>query len=93
MFRTVTITLMEPRIDDTPSMCTAKMAKSMPQPLCTDSGAYMVQPVSTAPGPMPAMPRKKGRVSITAAGGKIQKPQLFKRGKRHVGRAQNQGSM
>ena len=67
-------------MEDTPSMCTAKMAKSMPQPLCTDSGAYMVQPASTAPGPTPARPRKKGSTSITAAGGRIQKPQLFRRG-------------
>jgi hypothetical protein len=65
----------------------------MPQPLWTDSGAYMVQPVSTAPGPMPAMPRKKGRVSIRAAGGRIQKPQLFKRGSAMSGAPRTMGSM
>ena len=87
------MTLMDPRIEDTPSMCTAKMAKSMPQPLCTDSGAYMVQPVSTAPGPIPIRPRKKGSTSIRAAGGRIQKPQLFKRGKAMSGAPRIMGSM
>ena len=93
MFRMVTITLIEPRIEDTPSMCTAKIAKSMPQPLCTDSGAYMVQPVSTAPGPTPARPRKNGSTSMMAAGGRIQKPQLFSRGSAMSGAPSTMGSM
>ena len=55
--------------------------------------AAVVQPVSTAPGPMPIMPRKNGSVSMMAAGGKIQKPQLFRRGKAISGAPIIMGSM
>ena len=38
MLRIVVMMLMEPMIDDTPRMWIAKMAMSMPGPICTDSG-------------------------------------------------------
>src|SRR5690606_42012150 len=49
MFSTVTMMLMAPMMDEAPRMCTAKMLKSMPGPICRDSGAYMVQPAAFAP--------------------------------------------
>ncbi len=39
MFRMVTMMLIAPMIDEAPMMCTAKIAMSMPGPICTDSGA------------------------------------------------------
>ena len=38
MLRMVTTTLIEPITDEIPIRCSARMAKSMPQPLCVDSG-------------------------------------------------------
>ncbi len=38
MLRIVVTMLMDPMIDDTPSMWMAKIATSMPGPICTDSG-------------------------------------------------------
>ena len=35
----VTMTLIEPRIELMPRMCSARIAKSTPSPPCTDSGA------------------------------------------------------
>jgi hypothetical protein len=49
MLRMVTMMLIEPMIDDAPMMCMAKIAMSMPGPICTDSGAYSVQPAAVAP--------------------------------------------
>ena len=39
MFRIVVMMLIEPMIDDAPRMCSAKIARSMPGPICTVSGA------------------------------------------------------
>ena len=44
MFRIVVMMLIEPMIEDAPMMWSAKIAMSMPGPICTDSGAYSVQP-------------------------------------------------
>src|SRR3546814_5112888 len=46
---TVTMLLMAPMMDEAPRMWTAKIPKSMPGPICRDSGAYMVQPAALAP--------------------------------------------
>ena len=66
--------LIEPMIDDAPMMCIAKMATSMPGPICIDSGAYSVQPAAGAP------PGTKNEpTSSSAAGGSSQKLKLFMR--------------
>ena len=39
MLRMVVMMLIEPMIDDAPMMCSAKIAMSMPGPICVDSGA------------------------------------------------------
>ncbi len=49
MFRMVVMMLIEPMIELAPMMWTAKIARSMPGPICTDSGAYSVQPAAVAP--------------------------------------------
>ena len=76
MFRMVVMMLMEPMIDEAPRMCIAKMAASMPGPICTDSGAYRVQPAAVAP---PGM--KNDAVRMIAAGTINQKLKLFMRAK------------
>ena len=38
MLRMVVMMLIAPMIDDAPMMCMAKMVRSMPMPVCTDSG-------------------------------------------------------
>jgi hypothetical protein len=38
MLRIVVTMLIEPMIDEMPRMCTAKIAMSMPMPICTVSG-------------------------------------------------------
>src|SRR3546814_17889487 len=48
-FRMVTMMLIAPMMDEAPRMWTAKMVKSMPGPICSESGAYMVQPAAWAP--------------------------------------------
>ncbi len=68
--------LIEPRIELIPSMCTAKMVRSMPTPICTVSGAYSVQPT---PGAPPGV--KKEITSSEAANGSSQNVQLFRRAK------------
>ena len=74
MFRIVTMMLIEPMIDDAPMMCSAKIAMSMPGPICVDSGAYSVQPAAVAP------PGTKNEpTSSIAAGGSSQKLKLFMR--------------
>ena len=74
MFRMVVMMLIEPMIDDAPMMCTAKIVRSMPMPVCTDSGGYSVQPALAAPpGTM------NDESSRTAANGSSQKLQLFMR--------------
>src|ERR1700744_874075 len=76
MFRIVTTILMPPMIDDAPMMWTAKIAKSMPGPICVESGAYSVQPAAVAP------PGTKNEpTSSTAATGSSQKLKLFIRAK------------
>src|SRR3546814_6708701 len=49
MFRMVTMMLMAPMMDEAPMMWMAKMVRSMPGPICADSGAYRVQPAAVAP--------------------------------------------
>src|SRR5437879_1567776 len=49
MLRMVVMMLIEPRIELMPSRWTAKIVKSMPMPICTVSGAYIVQPTPGAP--------------------------------------------
>ncbi|MCY1243696.1 hypothetical protein D9M72_567210 [compost metagenome] len=66
--------LIEPMIDEAPMMCIAKMAMSMPGPICTDSGAYRVQPAAVAPPGTRNEP-----ASSSAAGGISQKLKLFMR--------------
>ncbi len=76
MLRIVVMMLIDPMIDETPMMCTAKIAMSMPMPICTDSGAYSVQPAAVAP------PGTKNEpINSSAAGGSSQKLQLFMRAK------------
>ncbi len=75
MLRMVVMMLMEPRIELIPSRCTAKMVRSMPMPICTVSGAYMVQPT---PGAPPGV--KNDRIRSDAANGSSQNDQLFRRG-------------
>ena len=74
MFSTVTMMLIAPMMEDAPMMCMAKMAKSMPGPICSDSGAYSVQPAAVAP---PGT--KNEAVSMMAATGSSQKLKLFMR--------------
>jgi hypothetical protein len=74
MLRIVVMMLIEPMIDDAPMMCSAKIAMSMPGPICTDNGAYSVQPAAVAP------PGTRNELtSRIAAGGSSQKLQLFMR--------------
>ena len=81
MLKTVTMTLIAPDTDEMPSRWTARMVKSMPIPACNDSGELCrVQPPAAAPSPTPKKARKNGSNSMTAAGGRIQKPQLLTRG-------------
>ncbi len=77
----VTTILIEAISDEAPSRKIAKMAKSTPGPPCTESGAYIVQPVSTGPLPIPNSFRMKGSTRTIAAGGSSQKPQLLRRGR------------
>src|SRR5665213_1097087 len=74
MFRMVTMMLIEPMMDEAPMRCMAKMVESMDIPICSDSGAYIVQPPDGAP---PGM--KNPPTSITAAGTNSQKLKLFMR--------------
>ena len=39
MLRMVVMMLIEPMIEDAPMMCSAKIARSMPGPICIESGA------------------------------------------------------
>ena len=74
MFRIVVMMLIDPRIELMPRMCTAKIVRSMPMPICTVSGAYIVQPT---PGAPPGM--KNDSTSSVAANGSSQNDQLFSR--------------
>ena len=74
MFRMVVMMLIAPMIELAPMMCRAKMARSMPGPICTDSGAYSVQPAAVAP---PGT--KYDTMSSRAAAGSSQKLKLFMR--------------
>lgn len=76
MFRMVTMMLIEPMIDDAPNKWSAKIAMSIPGPICNVSGAYKVQPPDGAP---PGT--KKEPNNNKAATGKIQKLKLFIRAK------------
>src|SRR5690625_775292 len=73
---TVTMMLMAPMIEDAPRICTAKMVKSIPGPICRERGAYMVQPAALAP---PGT--KKEIVNKVAPTGNNQKLRLFMRAK------------
>jgi hypothetical protein len=74
--RMVVMMLIEPRIELMPRMCTAKIVRSMPMPICTVSGAYSVQPT---PGAPPGV--KNERTSSVAANGSSQNDQLLRRAK------------
>ena len=76
MFRMVTTILMDPMIEEAPIKWIAKIVKSIPGPICTDSGAYRVQPAAVAP---PGA--KKDANNNIAATGIIQKLKLFIRAK------------
>lgn len=76
MLRMVTTMLIAPMMELMPMMWMAKIAMSMPMPICTESGAYSVQPAAVAP---PGT--KKEPISRIAAGGSSQKLQLFMRAK------------
>ena len=67
--------LIEPMMELMPRMCTAKIVRSMPGPICVVSGAYIVQPT---PAPPPGT--RNDATSRIAAGGNSQKLQLFMRG-------------
>src|SRR5476649_2423241 len=73
-FRIVTTMLIEPIIDDAPRMWIAKIPRSIPGPIWTDSGAYSVQPAAVAP---PGT--KNDDASKIAAGGSSQNEKLFMR--------------
>src|SRR3546814_19475159 len=75
-FRMVTMMLIAPMMDEAPRMWTAKMVKSMPGPICSESGAYMVQPAAWAP---PGT--KNETVNSVAPTGSSQKLKLFMRAK------------
>src|SRR3954447_20715537 len=72
MLSMVTRMLMAPMMDDAPMMCTAKIAMSMPTPICSDSGGYMVQPEPVAPPPA-----KNDPLSSKPPGGNSQNEKLF----------------
>ncbi len=74
MFRIVTMMLMAPMIDDAPKMCAPKIARSWPGPICTDSGAYIVQPAAVAP---PGT--RNDEISSRPPTGSSQKLKLFMR--------------
>src|SRR5690625_7487583 len=71
---TVTMMLMAPMIEDATRICTAKMVKSIPGPICRERGAYMVQPAALAP-----QGTKKEIVNKVAHTGNNQKRRLFMR--------------
>jgi hypothetical protein len=74
MLRIVVMMLIDPMIDEAPMMWSAKIARSMPGPICTVNGAYRVQPAPVAP------PGTKNEItSSDAANGSSQKLQLFRR--------------
>src|SRR5687768_1512045 len=72
--RMVVMMLIAPMMDETPIRWMAKMAMSMPTPICVDNGGYKVQPAAVAP---PAL--KKEAISSMAAGGSSQNEKLFMR--------------
>ena len=76
MFKIVTIILIDPMIEEAPIKCIAKIVMSMPGPICTDKGAYRVQPAAVAP---PGARNEPNRSA--AATGIIQKLKLFIRAK------------
>src|SRR3954454_6856189 len=74
MLRIVVMMLIDPMIEDAPMMCRAKIAMSIPGPICTESGAYKVHPAAVAP------PGARNELTNRiAAGGSSQKLQLFMR--------------
>ena len=76
MFMMVTMILMAPMIDDRPIRCTEKIRNGNASPVCRTSGGYMVQPPAGAPPGMKRVDR-----SSVKAKGRIQKLQLFRRGR------------
>ena len=75
MFMMVTTTLMAPRIEEAPIMCTAKISIGKEAPFCSTSGGYMVQPPAGAPPGTNSEDK-----SSVKANGRIQKLKLFSRG-------------
>ncbi len=75
-------------IDEAPIKWIAKIAKSMPGPICVDSGAYSVQPAAVAP---PGT--KNDVINKTPATGSSQKLKLFIPRERHVRRADLQRNL
>ncbi len=72
MFKIVVMMLIEPIMEEAPMICTAKIAKSIPGPICVDKGAYKVQPAAVAP------PGTKNEpANNNAAGGINQNEKLF----------------
>ena len=76
IFKMVTMILIEPIIEEAPKRCNAKMAISIPGPICKVNGAYKVQPPDGAPPGTRNEPNNN-----KAATGKIQKLKLFIRAK------------
>src|SRR3984893_19114088 len=76
IFRMVTTTLIAPRIDDAPIMCTAKINIGNEAPFCRTSGGYIVQPPAGAPPGTHSVAS-----SSVKANGRIQKLKLLRRGK------------
>jgi hypothetical protein len=74
MFMMVTTTLMAPRIEEAPIMCTEKISMGKEAPFCGTSGGYMVN--------TPAVPRLAEQRGQQQREGKRQDPEaeLFSRG-------------
>lgn len=78
MFIKVTIKFIEPRIEEIPERCNARIAQStdrLGNPAIDDRGGYSVQPV---PGPVPILKEINKKIKETASN---QNDKLFKRGK------------
>jgi len=75
MFKIVTMTFMEPKIEDAPIRWMAKMVIGNAAPPCSMSGGYMVQPPAGAPPGTKNVDRRSRK-----ANGRIQKLKLLRRG-------------
>ncbi|MNL25128.1 hypothetical protein D3C87_1465990 [compost metagenome] len=78
MLRMVTMKLIAPMIEETPTTCRPRIHMSTPRPgekKPPERGGYSVQPAAAAP------PKKKLDIIIRAPKGSIQKAMAFRRGK------------